>query len=369
MIKCTLNSKILNLIEEINQIKVTLPYRSVPLSVQDSLRKISMKKSAYYSNKIEGNSLTYDEALKAIDSYVNYHGLTMENEIRNYYLALSYLNERVNPEIKLTKELILDVQKMVEKGASKEKIGFRGPMPAGVLFAVVDANTGDPDYIPPEYSDVEPLLDELIDYVNSSDDHPLIKAAIVHYQLVTIHPFEDGNGRTARLISGYILACSNYNFLGIGSLEEYFSYSKEEYYASLQMNLPPLYYNGRDNPPHPEIWITYFLKMVLFQGKKVLELVNNENGGGIKESLSYLNKKELEFLSYLLKKNILVFKPSDIAKKLNVTNKTIINWSYSLAKNGFLAPNLVKSRVISYSLCDFSRKNSRNILDCIKELR
>ena len=84
------------------------------------------------------------------------------------------------------------MQKLVEKGASKEKIGLRGPMPHGVLFAVYDSKTGNPDYIPPEYCDIPGLLDELVEYVNTTDDHPLIVAAVVHYQLVTIHPFEDG---------------------------------------------------------------------------------------------------------------------------------------------------------------------------------
>lgn len=78
-------------------------------------------------------------------------------------------------------------------------------MPPGVLFAVYDSKTGNSDYIPPEYCDIPGLLDELVEYVNTTDDHPLIVAAVVHYQLVTIHPFEDGNGRTARLLSGYII--------------------------------------------------------------------------------------------------------------------------------------------------------------------
>ena len=63
-------------------------------------------------------------------------------------------------------------------------------MPPGELFAVYDSKTGNPDYIPPEYCDIPGLLDELVEYVNTTDDHPLIIAAVVHYQLVTIHPFE-----------------------------------------------------------------------------------------------------------------------------------------------------------------------------------
>ena len=142
------------------------------------------------------------------------------------------MEKKVSIKEKFSKKLILDVQKLVEKGASKEKIGLRGHMPPGVLFAVYDSKTGNPDYISPEYCDIPGLLDELVEYVNTTDDHPLIIAAVVHYQLVTIHPFEDGNGRTARLLSGYIMDLNGYGFNGIGSLEEYFAYDIDEYYES-----------------------------------------------------------------------------------------------------------------------------------------
>ncbi len=182
--------------------------------------------------------------------------------MRNYFQALNLLEEKLKKKECFSKEMILEVQAIIEKGASKEKMGLRGPMPQGVLFAVYDSETGAPEYIPPEYIDIPELLDELVEYVNTTDDHPLIIAAIVHYQLVTIHPFEDGNGRTARLMSGYILDYYGYGFNGIGSLEEYYAYDPDEYYASLQMGLPALYYSGRENPPHPEIWINYFFKMM-----------------------------------------------------------------------------------------------------------
>ena len=89
------------------------------------------------------------------------HYLKPEQEVRNYFLALNFLEEKVSKKEKFSQKLILDVQKLVE-------------------------------------------------YVNTTDDHPLIVAAVVHYQLVTIHPFEDGNGRTARLLSGYIMDLNGY---------------------------------------------------------------------------------------------------------------------------------------------------------------
>lgn len=101
---------------------------------------------------------------------------------------------------------------MLKRESQKKKTGLRGPMPPEILFAVYDSQTGNPDYIPPEYIDIPDLLDELVEYVNTTDDHPLIAAAVVHYQLVSIHPFEDVNVRTARLLSGYILDINGYGF-------------------------------------------------------------------------------------------------------------------------------------------------------------
>ena len=103
-------------------------------------------------------------------------------------------------------------------------------MPPGILFAVYDSETGKPEYIPPDANEIRDLLEELILYVRTTDDHPLLVAAVVHYQMVTIHPFEDGNGRTARLLSGFILDRYGYGFGGVGSLEEYFACDLGEYY-------------------------------------------------------------------------------------------------------------------------------------------
>ena len=250
MIKVTLTNEILKRISAIDENRFSVRNIELPAITQNRLRKNSKKKSSYASNKIEGNPLTEAQADKAMESDAHKHFLKPEQEVRNYFSALTLLEEKLKNKTPFSKKLILEVQAAVEKGASKEKIGLRGEMPPGVLFAVYDSETGNPDYIPPEYSEIPALLDELTEYVNTTDAHPLIVAAVVHYQLVTIHPFEDGNGRTARLMSGYILDLNGYGFNGIGSLEEYFAYDADEYYSSLQMGLPALYYSGRENPLH-----------------------------------------------------------------------------------------------------------------------
>ena len=316
MIKVTLTNEILKRISEIDENRFSLSTIELPPVTKNRLRKNSKKKSSYASNKIEGNPLTEKQASEAIDSEPHKHFLKPEQEVRNYFLALNLLEKKLKKKEFFSKEMILEVQAMVEKGAGKEKIGLRGPMPPGVLFAVYDSETGVPEYIPPEYIDIPVLLDELVEYVNTTDDHPLIIAAVVHHQLVTIQPFEEGNGRTARLMSGYILDYYGYGFNGIGSLEEYFAYDPDEYYASLQMGLPALYYSGRENPPHPEIWINYFLKMMGLCSKKVYELSKASEKDELEGSLSYLNTKEKEFLVFLLKKRLYEFTPIEVSKMI-----------------------------------------------------
>ena len=192
MIKVTLTNEILKYITEIEQNRYKVSSIKLSQTVMNKLRKNSKKKSTYASNKIEGNPLSEKQVDEVIENDERKHYLKPEQEVRNYFLALNFLEQKITRKEKFSKKLILDVQKLVEKGASKEKIGLRGSMPPGVLFAVYDSKTGRPDYIPPEYCDIPDLLDELVTYVNTTDDHPLIVAAVVHYQLVTIHPFEEG---------------------------------------------------------------------------------------------------------------------------------------------------------------------------------
>lgn len=348
MIKTSIDNEILKYILDIERNKDSLNTIDVPLVLSNKFRKNTRKRSSYASNKIEGNPLSYEQANDAIESKSR-HFLKPEQEIRNYYLALEFLESKLISREPISIKLLLEVQKIICKGESKDKIGFRGQMPAGVLFAVWN-DDGTPAYIPPEYSEVETLLKELLEYINKSDDHPLIKAAILHYQLVTIHPFEDGNGRTARILSSYFLSLCGYGFKNIGSLEEYMSYDIDEYYNSLQMGLPVLFYDGRNNPPHIEIWIKYYLRVFSLYSSKTLSIAKKELGNVEQERLSHLFIKAKTFLNYLLKNKVNVFTPIELSKEVKVSNRTIINWCSELTQNGYLEPIIVNKRIRQYKV-------------------
>ena len=349
MIKIALNNDYLRKIVEIERLRVTCSGMRIPVKLSSKLRKNSKKKSSYASNKIEGNPLSEEAACAAIDSSER-HFLKPEQEVRNYYAALLFLEKALKARRVFSRELILDVQRLVVMGESAEKIGIRGPMPPGVLFAVYDEATGRPDYIPPESKDIEQLLAELVAYVHDSDDHPILKAAVVHYQMVTIHPFEDGNGRAARLLSAYVLDYYDYGFGNLGSLEEYFAYDIDEYYRSLQMDLPPLFYDGRNDPPHPEMWIGYFLRMMELYAKRVVEIAEEQMTEWHGTSLSHVGIKERRFYEYLKKRKVDAFTPIEMAKAMKVSNRTVINWCAALVKVGMIEPELAGKRIRAYKL-------------------
>ena len=144
LIEVTLTNEILQRILEIDENRFSFRTIELPPVTKNRLRKNSKKKSSYASNKIEGNPLTEKQANEAIESDPHKHFLKPEQEVRNYYLALNLLEEKLKTKERFSKKMILEVQAIVEKGASKEKIGFRGPMPPGILFAVYDSETGVP---------------------------------------------------------------------------------------------------------------------------------------------------------------------------------------------------------------------------------
>ena len=145
MIKSVITNEMLKQITAIEENRFHVAKVELPAMIKNKLRKNSKKRSSYASNKIEGNPLTEKQADEAIESDPHRHFLKPEQEVRNYFLAFSYLEDKLKKKEKVTKQFILDVQAIVEKGASKEKIGLRGPMPPGFLFAVYDVQSGNAD--------------------------------------------------------------------------------------------------------------------------------------------------------------------------------------------------------------------------------
>ncbi len=125
--------------------------------------------------------------------------------------------------------------------------------------------------MPPEAKDVPGLMHGLIDWINDAHEIPCpLVASLAHYQYATIHPYYDGNGRTARLLTTFILHHGGYDLKGLYSLEEYYARHLHAYYTAISIGESHNYYMGRaeaDITP----WIEYFIEGMAISFENVLK--------------------------------------------------------------------------------------------------
>src|SRR3989344_3831796 len=201
----TITDRLLANIKRINTLVNELNNRRFPHVVLVELEKTARAISTYASTSIEGNPLSLTEVKKILKSRPA-HIRDSDKEVLNYNQALQDLNEKLEKgQVRLSLDLILKIQKQItqrllpkfESGELREK-----------PVVVNDPRIRKIIYLPPDAKDVKKIIDDLIEFVNSKRNEidPLILAGIFHKQMVIIHPFMDGNGRTTRLATKVLLA-------------------------------------------------------------------------------------------------------------------------------------------------------------------
>ncbi len=339
-------------IERLKEIVNMLP---LPSDVERKLREDAKMKMAHYSTRIEGNPLNLAEASQAILTRKDRQGIKAEQEVRNYWEALSFLATSKKMKVVISEEFIKRLHSIIEvrgSGRRNRQSEYRGPTPPGVLFAVYDNLTGKPEYIPPESKDVPALMRDFVKWINSEEANQLpipIKAAIATYQLLTIHPFEDGNGRTSRALATYILSLGGYDLKGFNSMEEYYIADLQGYYKNIQMNLPPLYYEGRDNPDNLAPWIEYIINIMEQAFNRVANLAKSQYHQHSDPVIKSLEPKEKKLLRLLLSGTGTI-SPKEIAAEFNVHTRTVTMWAVEWIDKGIIEPASGEKRIRSYKI-------------------
>lgn len=343
-------NELVNSLLKIEKYKTALDYLLLPTREKQKLMYEAKLKKTHFSTSIEGNVLSYNQVERVIANKKD-NRITAEQEVQNYWDALTYLEEEKKKNTKIDMEFILKLHDIIQKKGKLSRIPFRGQTPPGVLFSVYDSISKQAEYIPAEWIDIEPLINELINWYDNNQDLPVpILSAIMHYAVVTIHPFTDGNGRTSRALSTYVLMQHDYDFKGFNSFEEYYMSDLNGYYESIQMGLPALFYSGRENPPHLEIWIEYFCKIMALNAEKVYEQALEASQSGLNDFLKCLNKKDLTLLRYCIENNLKIVKNKELANLFGVTPRAISKWMNEWVEKGILIPNSGTTRITSYSL-------------------
>lgn len=351
-LKFIYTNELVNSLLRIEKYKTALDYLLLPTREKQKLMYEAKLKKTHFSTSIEGNVLSYNQVERVIANKKDIR-INAEQEVQNYWDALTYLEEEKKKNTKIDLEFILNLHDIIQKKGKLSRIPFRGQTPPGVLFAVYDSATKQAEYIPPEWVDIEPLINELINWYENNQDLPApILSAIMHYALVTIHPFADGNGRTSRALSTYVLMQHDYDFKGFNSFEEYYMSDLNGYYESIQMGLPALFYSGRENPPHLEIWIEYFCKIMALNAEKIYEQALEATKKESNKLLMNLTKKDITLIRYCLERELKIIKNKEIAELFGVTPRAISKWMNNWVEKGILVPNSGSTRITSYTISD-----------------
>ena len=242
---------------EVGAAAAVVEHLAIPPAVREELRRRARVRSTHYSTRIEGNRLTLAEAEQVIAGRVRFHGRERDvTEVRNYWNALLRVEEWAAAGRSLTEDLIQRIHALVERGARAKPSAWRDGQ-----NMIRDSESGALVYLPPEAKDVPVLMSELVAWVRRAEEELLpvpILAGLAHYQFVTIHPYYDGNGRTARLLATFLLHRGGHGLQGLFSLEEHHARDLAAYYNSLAVHPHHNYYEGRaeaDLTP----WLEYFL--------------------------------------------------------------------------------------------------------------
>jgi Fic family protein len=230
-------------------------------AAEDHLRQRARLRSTHYSTRIEGNRLTLEQAERAITqpAFAPPGHERDVSEVRHYWQALLQIEAWAAERRPLTEELIRRLHALVEHGQRARPTPYRDGQ-----NIIRDTASGALVYLPPEAADVPGLMAAFVAWVESQAARSLpapIVAGLVHYQFVTIHPYFDGNGRTARLLATFILQRGGYGLNGYFSLEEHHARELGSYYAALVTHPHHNYYEGRANADLTP-WLEYFLAVV-----------------------------------------------------------------------------------------------------------
>jgi Fic family protein len=246
--KFTITNNLLTYISRIESAKAIIDHAALVPAWEAKFRDDARARTVHFGTKIEGNDLTAEQAEQIVrletvaDPKVMAQRAGLINRERDIQEVINYRNviqwidqweKFVQAPAELSEDILktlhtLTTQRIIEP----EYIGnFRDKQ-----VVVRSATNGAIVFRPPLAVEVPFYVEEFFSWLNdekAQQIHPIFRAAITHYQLVFIHPFIEGNGRTARALATLVLYTSGYDFKKFFSLEKYFDDDVEKYYQAL----------------------------------------------------------------------------------------------------------------------------------------
>jgi len=267
--KYTISNSILRSIGQVEAARDVVENAPLVPDYEKEFKSDAFVRTVYHGTQIEGNELTLQQAKQVIE------GESVIAKERDIQEVINYRNVmRIIDELSDVEEYTLDQLLTIHKQTVENIID---PVKAGVLrttqVVIREAGTGNVIFRPPNAVEVPFLIQEFLSWLNSPDAreiHPIIRAGITHYVLVTIHPFVDGNGRSVRSFATLVMLKEKYDIKRFFAIEEHFDRDLAAYYdAFFKVDNQGGEIGSRDLTP----WLEYFCHVVAIELTKIKEKV------------------------------------------------------------------------------------------------
>jgi Fic family protein len=276
------------------------------------LKNIATVRSVGASTRIEGSKMSNEEVKVLLDKIdITKIEDRDAQEVIGYFEVLDLISEN-HREIEITESNLKNLHNILLKHSEKDQWhkgnykqhsnAVEATLPDGtkqIIFQTTNAGY-----------ETEDAMRALIDWYNHDNEtHPLVKSALFSYEFVSIHPFQDGNGRLSRLLATLLLLKNGYNWIQYVSLEHEIESKKSEYYVVLR--------KCQADRPSENVtdWINFFFNAL----QNIQELLMNKlEVKGVQTKLSPREKSILVFIE-----NNTGAKSGDIARKLDIPNPTV----------------------------------------------
>lgn len=287
--------------------------------------------ATHHSTSIEGNPLSPRDVTNIVlgDQIPT---TKSEKEVKNYFSVLNSIFILAKKKDPITTELTKALHRQLMEGLAKSDLGtFRN---ASVFIGHKTREELVVKHNPPYHTGaaIEKALMELYDWVKGSDSdsiHPLLRAGILHHEFVYLHPFFDGNGRLARILTSYFLLLQQYEVVKFFIMDDYYDIDRQQYSDTL---------HTADSGDKTR-WLEYFLEGIAYSLQAALSRVDGLKKGSLEEVKGekrvFVTPREEEVLQVVLEKKAI--KTKDIEDTLSVTRQQAHALLHSLVKKGLLA--------------------------------
>ncbi|MGF1557203.1 Fic family protein [Paucihalobacter sp.] len=331
--------KLINLISEIDRFDAnwTAIERKEGQSLKE-LKSIATMRSVGASNRIEGNKMS-DEEVEALLQKIDINKLTNRDsqEVVGYFEVMDLISESYE-NIKITENHIKSLHNSLMKYSAKDhwykgsyklhSNAVEASFPDGtkqIIFKTTEAGFA-----------TEEAIRQLMNWYDfETEVHPLIKVASLVYDFLSVHPFQDGNGRLSRLISNLLLLKNGYKWIQYVSFEHEIESRKNEYYQVLR--------SCQSQRPNEDItvWVHFFLSCL---SNIQAQLITKLQKSGLEAQLS--PKEKLIFTIIQNRPNI---QSGEISEKLAIPSPTVKRILSVLLQKGLIEKQ-GSGRSVSYTI-------------------